>query len=129
MGDAVDLRIEAGVVLHVVRDHALAAAGDPAGEAGRWGQADADQGILAQRLGRGEDQLLPVRVVQHERERLGLGETLQAIQHDAQDLGELEGRRERPDELVDGAKLAELLLDQALPRGTALLGQCHGSRE
>ena len=129
MRDAVDLRVEARVALHVVDHGALSAARHPAGEAPRRREPEADDRVLAERLGGGEDELVALGVVQHQRERLGLREGLQPVEDDAQDLGELERRRERPGQLDDGAKLAKLLLDGAPARGRGPLSsrRCHGS--
>src|SRR5262249_7225875 len=70
--------------------------------------------VFAQRLAGGEHQLVALPVVEHQRQRLGLRQALQTTEHDAENLGQFEGRGERADQLVDRAQLSQLLLETAL---------------
>src|SRR5262249_48918079 len=84
--EPIDLGVEARVATDVVDDGALAAARDPACHALRRRQALPDDDVFAQRLGGREHELVALGIVEHQRQGVGLGEALQATEHDAQDL-------------------------------------------
>jgi hypothetical protein len=63
----------------------------------------ADERVLLQRLGGGEDELVPVLVVEQEGEPLRGRHAFDVLEDDAQDLGQVEGGRERAQRRVEGA--------------------------
>ena len=110
----IDAAVEARVVLHVVDQRAASGARHPAGDALLRRHAQAGDRVLPQGFGRGEHQLVAFAVVEQQRQRLGLGQHLDAIEDDAQDLRQLERRGERLDQLVDGGELAQPLRERVI---------------
>ena len=75
-------------LLHTItRDDVQAIGAAKARETSRARQTQADDVVFTQRLGGGEHQLVALPVVEHQRQRLGLRQALQATEHDAKDLG------------------------------------------
>ena len=71
----------------------------------------AGEGVLLERLGGCEDELVALAVVEEEREALGGGELLDRVEDGVQDRGQLERRGERAERAVDGRQLGELVLE------------------
>src|SRR5437773_2489770 len=111
------------------RERALAGACGPARRTRPARRRQAEERALLQRLGGREDQLVPLAVVEEERETLGRGERLDAVQHRAQDLGQLERGGEGAQRLVDGGQVVELALEGLVGRRCRHLpaGGYHGA--
>ncbi len=77
----------------------------------------AGEGVLLQRLGGREDDLVALAVVEEEREALRGGDVLRVLEDDAEDLRQVERGGERLERGVECGYLAELALEDGRGRG------------
>src|SRR5262249_59855790 len=73
-----------------------------------------DQRLLAERLARGEDELVPLGIEEQEGERLGARDALHRLQHGAHELAHVEGRSHGAQARVELLELAESIGEAAV---------------
>src|SRR5262249_42711108 len=75
----------------------------------------AHQRLLAERLARREDELLPFGIIEQQGEPLGGGDALDRLEHRPDQLAEVEGRRHGPQARVELLELAEPIGETTVP--------------